>query len=67
MSQIDQMPRRICVAAVMWIICLALWAAPAAFAQAGAANVAGIVEDSTGARIPDAHLKLINVLTETRE
>ncbi len=59
------MPRRICVSVLRWILCFALCATPAAFAQAGAANVAGIVEDSTGARIPDAHLKLINVLTGT--
>jgi hypothetical protein len=36
-----------------------------AFAQGNAANVVGIVEDSTEARIPDASLKLINVLTGT--
>jgi hypothetical protein len=33
------------------------------FAQVNTANVVGIVEDSTEARIPDATLKLINTLT----
>lgn len=65
MSQTDQMHRGICVAGLRWIICLALWAAAVAFSQGGAANVTGIVEDSTGARIPDARVKLINILTGT--
>jgi len=53
------------VVVLTWIICLTLCSVPCAFAQSGAANVAGIVEDSTMARIPDARVRLINDLTGT--
>jgi hypothetical protein len=61
------MLRRNCAAILKWIFCLALCLHCAAhcLAQVSAANVAGVVEDSTGARIPDASVKLINVLTGT--
>lgn len=41
-------------------VCLAL---SSASAQTGIATLEGIVEDSSGARIPQARLKLVNVLT----
>jgi len=50
---------------VPWFLCIALLSGAPAFAQVSTANVVGIVEDSTEARIPDASLKLINVLTGT--
>lgn len=40
-----------------------LSAAVHALAQVGAASLSGVVEDSTGARIPDAKIRLINSLT----
>ena len=40
-----------------------LWPAMQAFSQVSTANITGIVEDSTGARISDAAIKLINDLT----
>ena len=46
-----------------WIACLILWPAMQAFPQVSTANVTGVVEDSTGARIRDATVKLINNLT----
>jgi len=64
-SQTDQMLRRIRALALSWMACLPLYPTLFALAQVGAANVAGIVEDSTGARIPDASVKLINTLTGT--
>jgi len=45
------------------MVCLILWPAMKAFSQVSTANVTGIVEDSTGARISDAAIKLINNLT----
>ena len=45
------------------MVCLILWPAMQAFSQVSTANVTGIVEDSTGARISDAAIKLINNLT----
>ena len=46
-----------------WIACLVLWPVMQALPQVSTANVTGLVEDSTGARIPDAAVKLINNLT----
>lgn len=46
-----------------WIACLVLWPVMQALPQVSTANVTGLVEDSTGARIPDAVVKLINNLT----
>lgn len=42
-----------------------LWAGVSAIAQVSTANVAGVVEDSTDARIPGASIKLINSQTGT--
>lgn len=50
---------------VALIAALILWAASLASAQVSTANVAGVVEDATGARIPDAAVKLINTQTGT--
>ncbi len=44
---------------------LVLWFTVSAAAQVSTANVAGIVEDSTDARIPGASIKLINSQTGT--
>ena len=57
------MPRWISIGISAWIIGLILLPARYALAQVSTANVAGLVEDSTGARIPDANVKLINNLT----
>jgi hypothetical protein len=57
------MPRWISIGISAWIIGLILLPARYALAQVSTANVAGVVEDSTGARIPDANVKLINNLT----
>jgi hypothetical protein len=59
------MKNRICAITVKWILCAGFFQGIHAFAQVSTANVVGIVEDSTEARIPDASLKLINVLTGT--
>ncbi len=65
MSLTGQMSQRIFFASLKWMILLALWQAMQALAQVSTANVAGIVEDASGARIPDANVKLINALTGT--
>jgi hypothetical protein len=57
------MPRWISIGISAWIMGLIFLHAPCALAQVSTANVAGVVEDSTGARIPDANVKLINNLT----
>jgi hypothetical protein len=57
------MPRWISIGISASIIGLILLPARYALAQVSTANVAGVVEDSTGARIPDANVKLINSLT----
>ncbi len=44
---------------------LVLYGGVPGMAQVSTANVAGIVEDSTGARISNSHIKLINELTGT--
>jgi hypothetical protein len=59
------MKNRICAITVKWILCVGFFQGIHAFAQVSTANVVGIVEDSTEACIPDAILKLINVLTGT--
>src|ERR1700676_2912590 len=45
------------------LVALVLLPASYSFAQAGTANLAGIVEDSTSARVTDARVKLINLVT----
>lgn len=47
------------------MVCLILWPAMQAFTQVSTANVTGIVEDSTGARIPGATVTLVNSQTGT--
>ena len=47
------------------MVCLIFWPAMQAFSQVSTANVTGIVEDSTGARIPGAAVKLVNSQTGT--
>jgi hypothetical protein len=59
------MPRWISTAISARIMGLVLLRATCAFAQISTANVAGIVEDSTAARLPDATVKLINSQTGT--
>ena len=51
------------IALLMCLVALVLMPTSCLFAQIGTANLAGIVEDSTGARVPDARVKLINVVT----
>lgn len=46
----------------IWVL-ITLFFAGCAIAQVSMANATGTVEDSTGARIPDASVRLINVLT----
>jgi len=53
------------VFALRGLLCLVLCPAVLASAQVGTASIAGIVEDTTMARIPNAGLKLINVMTGT--
>lgn len=45
------------------IVCLILLPAACALPQVSTANLTGLVEDSSGARVPDAAVKLINNLT----
>jgi len=59
------MTKRTCALTIKWILCIAIMPGAQVFAQVNTANVVGIVEDSTEARIPDATLKLINTLTGT--
>jgi hypothetical protein len=59
------MPFRIHVGSfrrMIWLV-LVLSCSTHAFAQVSTANLAGVVEDATGARISDANIKLINILT----
>lgn len=65
MSQSKQMLRGISQFSLRWMVCLILWPVMQAFAQVSTANVTGIVEDSTGARISGATVKLVNSLTGT--
>jgi hypothetical protein len=65
LSQRDQMFRRTSTAIHLWIASLLFLSAVYTFAQVSTANVVGIVEDSTGARLPDATIKLINSQTGT--
>lgn len=46
-------------------MCLFLWTVTQSFSQVSSANVTGIVEDSTGARIRGAAVKLVNTQTGT--
>jgi hypothetical protein len=59
------MLRSILASIFTWGFALVFMPATYAVAQVSTANVAGIVEDATGARIPDANVKLINSLTGT--
>ncbi|MGB8481504.1 MAG: carboxypeptidase regulatory-like domain-containing protein [Acidobacteriaceae bacterium] len=65
MSQTNQMYRWTSTGILRGIVCLILWPAMCILAQVSTANVAGVVEDSTGARIPNAAVKLINNQTGT--
>jgi hypothetical protein len=60
-----RMLRRICAVALDWTLALGLFTTGPMFAQVSMANVTGTVEDATAARIPDASVKLLNVLTGT--
>lgn len=51
------------VTALRWIVCLILLPAACVLPQVSTANLTGLVEDSSGARIPDSAVKLINNLT----
>jgi Carboxypeptidase regulatory-like domain/TonB dependent receptor len=51
--------------ALFWILFIYVYALAYATAQTSSANVTGTVEDSSGARIPDASIVLINTLTGT--
>ena len=62
-SQTDRMLRWISTRISLRVIVLVLMPVTYTCAQVSTANVAGIVEDSTEARIPDANVKLINSLT----
>lgn len=56
---------RLRCALVPILLCLVLGPVPSALGQVSTANVTGAVEDSTGARIEDAVVKLINTETGT--
>ena len=60
-----RMLRRICAVLLKWILSLAVFFAAPVFAQVSTANVTGTVEDATAARIPNANVKLLNILTGT--
>jgi hypothetical protein len=66
-SQIEQMFRsisKLCLRWIaLWFALLMFWPATLTFSQVSTASVTGIVEDSTGARISGAAIKLINDLT----
>jgi hypothetical protein len=46
-----------------WLACLLLFAAPGAFAQVDQGTITGVVQDSTGAVIPNANVSLTNTDT----
>src|SRR5580698_9572485 len=65
MIDITRMLRPIYGLTLKWILSLALFSTACMSAQLSTANVTGTVEDATAARIPNASVKLINVMTGT--
>ena len=65
MTQRKQMLRGISKVTLPWMVCLIFWPGMQAVSQVSTANVTGIVEDSTGARIFGAAVKLVNSQTGT--
>lgn len=59
------MSRRVSAATIAWIIGMSFSPTFCLFAQVSTANLAGIVVDSAGARLPDAAVKLVNSRTGT--
>lgn len=50
---------------LLWLFAMAVVFCPVSVAQIGTANITGIVEDSTGARVVGSHVQLINTETGT--
>lgn len=63
MSQTAEMSRRFFSARMLWFFLVVSAASASALAQGSPFTIAGIVEDSSGARIPDAKVKLINTVS----
>lgn len=64
MKPLSRMPATL-MERYLWFLLTLLCFAGSAVAQAGTANIAGMVEDSTNARVADAGVKLINTKTGT--